>query len=265
MTSGRAIFKGLDLFTMTHRDRVQLRGREIAAVQQSPMTSLDPNFTVGHQLAEIVGAHFDLTRRDRQARVLELLEQVGLSEPSDVVKRYLHQLSGGMAQRVSIAAALAGRPKLLIADEPTTAVDVVVQAEILELLRGLQRDTGLSIVFVTHDLGVVADLCNRAVVLYAGEVVEFASVRDLVASPGHPYTRALLASHPSTRNSGLPLAGIPGTVPTPPAWPVGCHFADRCQFCVEECKAAPIALSTTATGRVVRCLRSEDVLAGGSR
>jgi peptide/nickel transport system permease protein len=260
VTNGRVLFNGLDLLQMTRSERIQLRGRDIAFVSQSPMTCLDPNFTVGHQVAEVVGVHFNLSRSDRRARALELLGQVGLPDPFDTSKRYLHQLSGGMAQRVAIAVALAGRPRLLIADEPTTAMDVAVQAEILELLRNLQRDTGLSILFVTHDLGVVADLCARAVVLYAGEVVEFGPIRDLLAEPSHPYTRALVGSDPSFGVPGQPLAGIPGTVPEPRAWPAGCHFADRCEFQSDECLGAPIALSNRAHDRVVRCLRSEHVL-----
>jgi oligopeptide/dipeptide ABC transporter ATP-binding protein len=262
VTGGTALFRGRDLFAMPARERARLRGSEIGFVSQEPMTALDPNYTVGHQLEELVGIHEGrLSRARRRERVLELLDQVGLPDPGEVAKRYPHQISGGMAQRVCIATALTGRPSLLIADEPTTALDVTVQADILDLLRRLQQQTGMSIVIITHDLGVVADLCSRAVVMYAGEVVEIGAVADLVRAPAHPYTKALLESNPATGGEGRRLATIAGAVPTPAAWPVGCHFADRCGYRVDECTTHAIALEGSESQRLARCIRSGDLLA----
>jgi peptide/nickel transport system permease protein len=261
-TAGSALFQGKDLFAMDRRERAALRGSQIGFISQEPMTSLDPNYTMGRQLGELVAIHEkQLSREQRRSRVLELLRQVGLPDPQDVARRYLHQVSGGMAQRVSIAAALAGRPALLIADEPTTALDVTIQADILDLLRRLQRDNGMSIVIITHDLGVVADLCTRAVVMYSGEVVEVGTVADLVRAPSHPYTKALLAANPAFGVAGQPLPTIAGTVPAPAAWPDGCHFADRCGYRIDACTGHPIALELPRADQLSRCVRSTDLLA----
>jgi peptide/nickel transport system permease protein len=264
--SGSAHFQGRDLFTLGERERAALRGRQIGFVSQEPMRSLDPNYTVGRQLAELVAVHDrGLSRAGRRQRVLELLGQVGLPDPAEVAGRYPHQISGGMAQRVSIAAALAGRPALLVADEPTTALDVTVQADILGLLRRLRDETGMSIVIITHDLGVVADLCDRTVVMYAGEVVEVAGVTDLMHAPSHPYTKALLASNPVFAVAGRPLPAIPGTVPAPAAWPAGCHFADRCPYRTTECTRQPITLRQPRDRQLSRCLHSDRLLAEAER
>ena len=186
---------------------------------------------------------------------------VELPDPGSVARSYPHELSGGMAQRVAIALALAGTPDLLIADEPTTALDVTVQAEILNLLRALRARTGMAVVLVTHDWGVLADLCERAVVMYAGEVVEQASVSDLYHGPRHPYTLALLAANPHLAAVGQALPAIPGTVPSPSAWPVGCHFQPRCPYATEECGVGAIPLTTVATGHDARCIHVDRLVA----
>jgi peptide/nickel transport system permease protein len=182
-----------------------------------------------------------------------------LPDPADVLRRRPGQLSGGMAQRVCIAMALAAEPKVLIADEPTTALDVTVQAEILALLRDLQHRLGMAILLVTHDWGVIADVCDRAVVMYAGEVVETATVDELYARPRHPYTAALLAANPHRANTGRPLPSISGAVPRPGEWPIGCHFQLRCPLAESACRRAPVPLSATAPGHLSRCIRAEDV------
>jgi peptide/nickel transport system permease protein len=216
------------------------------------MVALDPCFTVASQLGELVGRHDHVRGERRRARVLELLGQVGLPDPADVARRFPHQLSGGMAQRVGIACALAGRPQVLI-------VDVTVQGEILGLLRGLQAETGMAIVMITHDLGVVADLCTHAVVMYAGEVVENADVETLFAAPAHPYAKALLESNPIMGRPRTTLRSIPGTVPSPANWPTGCHFYERCPVRVAECATAPVLLESLSNGpgHAARCIRAD--------
>ncbi len=219
--------------------------------------ALDPCFTVAGQLGELIGRHEKLRGAKRRERVLELLRQVGLPDPVDTAARYPHQLSGGMAQRVSIACALAGRPRVLIADEPTTALDVTIQGEILDLLRSLQAQSGMAIVLITHDLGVVADICDRVAVMYAGEIVEIADVESIFDRSAHPYTRGLLDSNPIASKRGSPLPAIPGTVPSPARWPVGCHFHDRCPFHTAECATRPVALVSVAdtSAHDARCIR----------
>jgi peptide/nickel transport system permease protein len=257
VVAGSVVFEGVELNGAPVATRRAVRGTGIGYVSQDPMVALDPSFTVANQLGELVRRHDRSGRRARRVRVLELLGMVGLPNPADVAKRYPHQLSGGMAQRVAIACALAGRPRLLIADEPTTALDVTIQGEILELLRRLQAETGMAIVLITHDLGVVADLCGSVAVMYAGEVVERALATTLFATPAHPYTRALLASNPIASERGKELPSIAGTVPGPANWPRGCHFADRCAFRVDDCTSAPIPMITVrAEGRHdARCIR----------
>jgi peptide/nickel transport system permease protein len=259
--NGKIVFDGADLAIASKRERSRIRGTGIAYVSQDPMVALDPSFTVGSQVGELVGRHQRLKGSERRQRVLELLTQVGLPSPEDLVKRYPHQLSGGMAQRVSIACALAGNPKILIADEPTTALDVTIQGEILSLLQSLQEQEGMAIVLITHDLGVVADICDRVAVMYAGEVVEMADVNTLFSAPGHPYTRALLGANPIMAERGEPLHAIPGTVPAPAAWPQGCHFADRCSYRTAACEV-PIDLVRLAQApdHEARCIRVEELV-----
>ncbi|WP_431878724.1 dipeptide/oligopeptide/nickel ABC transporter permease/ATP-binding protein [Amycolatopsis sacchari] len=262
VTRGRIRFGDEDLTTMSQTGLRRLRGAEIALISQEPLASLDPVFTVGHQLDELVRRHRPGSRKAVRARSVELLEKVNLPEPEQVARRYVHELSGGMAQRVSIAMALSGNPKLLIADEPTTALDVTVQAEILDLLRGLQRDTGLAILLISHDWGVVADLCSRAYVMYAGQIVETGEVTELFDRPRHPYTTGLLGSMPRRGTPRTHLPGIPGSVPDPGDWPAGCHFADRCALATEECTLAPIPLLQVEPEHRTRCLHHEDVARG---
>jgi peptide/nickel transport system permease protein len=275
--AGTVVFDGQDLRGLDAQGWARVRGKGIGYISQEPMIALDPTFTVGAQIAEAVRRHHRTGRQAARDRALRLLEQVNLPDTAQVYRRYPHQLSGGIAQRVAIALALAGEPRLLIADEPTTALDVSVQAEILALLHTLQRDTGLAVLLVTHDFGVVADLCERAVVMYAGQVVESGDVRDIFAMPRHPYTVALLAANlqsAAARSSapriGIrpePLPTIAGTVPRPQDWPVGCHFQDRCGHARTACRAWPIDTVQLADGRLVRCVRVTELNArkGASR
>ena len=264
--TGQVVFEGVDLNAASARERAAVRGTGIAYISQDPMVALDPSFTVANQLGELIGRHDRTRGAARRARLLELLSLVGLPDPADVARRFPHQLSGGMAQRVAIACALAGRPRILVADEPTTALDVTIQGEILGLLRRLQEETGMAIILITHDLGVVADLCTSVAVMYAGEVVEHASVERLFAEPAHPYTRALLASNPIVAQPGTELVSIPGTVPSPADWPVGCHFADRCPVRLDACTAGPIPLLPVLgrEGHDARCLRADELVTPGA-
>jgi len=257
ITDGSIRLTGDELVGLSNKRMRSVRGARIAMISQEPMVSLDPSFRVGSQIAEAVGAHERVSRSEAAVRTRELLEAVRL-DPA-VARRYPHEISGGMAQRVAIAMALAGRPELLIADEPTTALDVTVQAEILDLLRRLQAETGMAVILVSHDWGVVADLCSRAIVMYAGEVVERAAVADVFAEPRHPYTAALLRSNPHGAVPGEPLPTIGGAVPAPHQWPVGCHFADRCPLATEACRAAPIEMVHLGGHRSSRCIRIDEL------
>ncbi|MEU6284777.1 dipeptide/oligopeptide/nickel ABC transporter permease/ATP-binding protein [Streptomyces sp. NPDC047028] len=263
ITRGQVLFEGTDLVT-SPTALTRVRGAGIAYVSQEPMVALDPTFAVGSQLAEAVRRHERCDRSTARDRVTELLDMVNIPDPDAVTRRYPHQLSGGMAQRVAIALALAGRPKLLIADEPTTALDVTVQAEILTLLRTLQDETGMAVLIVTHDWGVVADLCHRAVVMYAGQVVEEATVEEMFARPLHPYTAGLLAANPHLAREGEPLPTIPGTVPAPRDWPAGCRFAARCALADDACRQEPVTLTEPAADRLTRCLRYRQLLVEGT-
>jgi len=256
VTGGSALLGGRDIAAMTERELRQIRGAEVALISQEPVNSLDPSFTVGSQLTEVVRRHSDVSKRQAPERAAELLDMVRLPQPRELLSRYPHQLSGGMAQRVSIALALAGNPRLLVADEPTTALDVTTAAGILGLLADLRERLGMAIILITHDWGVLADLCDRALVMYAGQIVESASVEDICATPRHPYTEGLLAANPHLAPVGHELPAIPGSVPSPAAWPLGCHFQSRCRYVTDECSAAPVPLSATGAGRLTRCIHS---------
>jgi peptide/nickel transport system permease protein len=262
IAGGRIIFDGRDLAAMSDKALRAVRGREIGLISQEPMVSLTPGFRVGWQIALAIRTHHGVSRRAARARAIELLQSVQLPEPELVAQRYPHELSGGMAQRVAIARALAGDPKLLIADEPTTALDVTVQAEILELLHELKQTHDMAILLVTHDWGVVADLCDRAVVMYAGEVVEQAPLLPLFHEPLHPYTQALLASNPHHAQDAEVLPVIMGSVPRPGMWPAGCHFHPRCPIATEACETALIPLERPIADRETRCIH-HDMLAAG--
>ena len=230
-----------------------IRGARIAMVFQEPMTALNPVFTVGDQIAEVVRVHKGGSKQEARQRAIEMLETVGIPSPRERVDDYPHQLSGGMRQRVVIAMALVMNPALVIADEPTTALDVTIQAQILELLRALQQKFGTSILLITHDLGVVAETASRVIVMYGGEMVEEAPVRELFASAHHPYTEGLLNAMPQVGQERERLATIPGTVPPPTAWPTGCRFHDRCPYAWDRCAAEHPPLYTIGQRHVSRC------------
>ena len=229
-------FDGRDLLKITAEDRRKITGKDMAMIFQEPMSSLNPCFSVGFQLMEAMQTHLDLDKAQRRARAIELLEQVGIPAPESRLTSYPHQLSGGMSQRVMIAMALACNPKLLIADEPTTALDVTIQAQILELLVRLQRETGMGLVLITHSMGVVAETAERVSVQYAGQKVEEQPVAELFATPHHPYTQALLAALPE-RSLGRRLPSIPGVVPGQFDRPKGCLFSPRCTFATDLCRS----------------------------
>jgi peptide/nickel transport system permease protein len=260
VTAGHIIFDGTDLTALSDKELNRVRGPGIAFISQDPANSLDPTFTVGSQLREVIRRHHPQSRREAQAEAQRLLRLVRLPDPDTILRRRPAELSGGMAQRVCIAMALAAKPKLLIADEPTTALDVTVQAEILALLRDLQHRLGMAVLLITHDWGVLADKCERAVVMYAGEVVETAGVDHLCAQPRHPYTAALLAANPHRARTGQPLPSIPGAVPKPGEWPTGCHFQSRCPFVQPACGKGSIPLTRVASGHLSRCIRTEELV-----
>jgi dipeptide transport system ATP-binding protein len=234
VSAERLAFDGVDLIGMNARQRRKVIGKDLTMIFQEPMSSLNPCFTVGYQIDESLKAHMGLSRAERRQRSVDLLEAVGIADAEQRLRAFPHQLSGGMNQRVMIAIALACRPKLVIADEPTTALDVTIQAQILELLLELQRETGLGLVLITHDMGVVAETAERVAVFYAGQKVEEQGVEALFADPHHPYTAALLAALPE-RAVGRKLPSIPGVVPGPFDRPTGCLFSPRCRFATSRC------------------------------
>ncbi|WP_048645429.1 ABC transporter ATP-binding protein [Nitratireductor soli] len=254
-----------DLAQLTPKGFRAMRGREIAMIFQEPMTSLNPLYTVGDQIGEMISLHEPVSRQEARKRALEMLKHVEIPDAENRLDDYPHQMSGGMRQRVMIAMALACNPSLLIADEPTTALDVTIQAQILDLLRRLQKQFGMSILFVTHNLGVVAEIAHEVVVMYAGRVVEQAPVNDLFARQKHPYTKGLLACTPHAKRditeAGVrkALYSITGSVPPITDLPPGCAFAPRCDLAVEACRAVPPALMEAGAGRLSRCLRSNEL------
>jgi oligopeptide/dipeptide ABC transporter ATP-binding protein len=253
--TGRILLEETDIVRLPASDLPGLRGRRIAMIFQEPMTALNPVHRIGRQVAEAFHLHRpDLDDRTVTREVVAMLEKVRIPEPASRVSAYPHQISGGMRQRVMIAMALAARPDILIADEPTTALDVTIQAQILSLMRDLQRDTGTAIIFITHDLGVIAELCHRVAVMYAGRIVESAAVTALFRNPRHPYTQGLLAAIPRLdRTPKAPLATIEGTVPALGAMPPGCRFANRCSRVMERCRNAPPPLVEVGEGHAVAC------------
>jgi peptide/nickel transport system permease protein len=257
IVAGRVRFAEHELDRLGEAQLARLRGAEIAMISQEPVAALDPSFTVGSQIREPLRRHASLGREAASRRAIELLEQVGIPQAPRVARAYPHELSGGMAQRVAIAIALAGRPRLLIADEPTTALDVTVQAEILDLLRDLQAQTGVALLLVTHDWGVVADAASRVAVMYASQIVEQATAAEVFARPLHPYSAALLRATPSRARSGAALPTIPGTVPPVSRWPRGCRFQNRCALASDDCGQAPIPLLEPEPGRRSRCIHTE--------
>ena len=259
IVSGAIRFEGRDLLTASEAEMRKIRGNEISMIFQEPMTSLNPVLTVGRQIAETLELHQSLSAADAQSRAVEMLETVRIPEAKRRADEYPHQLSGGMRQRVMIAMALACKPKLLIADEPTTALDVTIQAQILELMLDLKEKVGAAIVLITHDLGVVAETAQRVVVMYAGRKVEEASVADLFARPMHPYTRGLMGSIPRLAGGAKRLTEIPGIVPRLNQPIIGCAFAERCAFVKERCRQEAPLFEAKAPGHFAACFESANL------
>jgi oligopeptide/dipeptide ABC transporter ATP-binding protein len=251
-------FEGTDLMALDESEMQHVRGNRIAMVFQEPMTALNPVFTIGDQIGEVARVHAGMNKREALAKAIEMLKLVGIPAPEQRAGEYPHQLSGGMRQRVVIAMALVMNPALVIADEPTTALDVTIQAQILELLADLTRRLGTSVLLITHDLGVVAENCTRVIVMYAGEVVEEASTSELFARAHHPYTEGLLGAMPRVGGEKERLATIPGTVPPPTNWPKGCRFRDRCPYSWERCETEHPPLYQLGGGHTSRCHLAEE-------
>ena len=251
--SGEILFEGKDLTKIDDEQMRQIRGNKISMIFQEPMTSLNPVFTIGYQIAEVLQLHRSMSKEQCEVETLKLLKMVGIPRAESVIKDYPFALSGGMKQRAMIAMALACQPALLIADEPTTALDVTIQAQILRLMKDLQKETGMSIMFITHDLGVIAEMSDRVIVMYAGHIVEQADVRSIFRDPRHPYTVGLLNSKPDRYTSEQRLHVIPGNVPNLLKRPQGCQFHPRCEHCMEICRAKMPPLTESADGRTVRC------------
>jgi oligopeptide/dipeptide ABC transporter ATP-binding protein len=244
MAGGRVLFQGVDVLKMSDAEIRELRGNEIAMISQEPMSSLNPVFTIGDQISEALSLHRDLDKAAAAEEAVRMLERVEIPEAAARAEDYPHQLSGGMRQRVMIAMALSCGPTLLVADEPTTALDVTIQAQILELLDSLKRNLGMAVLLITHDLGVVAEHASRILVMYAGRIVEQGPVDDVLAHPMHPYTRGLLASQPGLGTFQGKLAAIPGIVPKLTELPRGCRFRDRCELAVTACESEdPVPIS----------------------
>ena len=256
---GSVVFQGRELLGLGERAMRSIRGPGIGMIFQEPMTSLNPVFTIGEQLMETVRVHERVGRNAQRERAIDMLARVGIATPERRLHDYPHQLSGGMRQRVMIAMALACSPKLLIADEPTTALDVTIQQQILELLLDLREELKMAIVIITHNMGVVAETADRVIVMYAGKIVERAPVGELFARPAHPYTRGLLESIPTLTDERERLKTIPGTLPNPAALPRGCRFEPRCSFRVDACAAAVPPLLAMGAGHESACIRRNEL------
>jgi peptide/nickel transport system ATP-binding protein len=270
---GQVTFEGRNLVGLPRRDLAEIRGRDIAMIFQEPQARLNPSLKIGLQIAEVLERHRGMSRTEAWARAVELLQDVEIASARAVVHAYPHELSGGMCQRVLIATALACKPKLLIADEPTTALDVTVQAQILELLKRIQKDAGMAMIFVTHDLGIAADICDRAIVMYAGQIVERSEIRPMFAKPRHPYTEGLLRSMPRAKFDAAPagadrgryrLPTIRGVSPPPWAHPSGCRFHPRCDYAVAGlCDREHVLLRDAGGGDFARCVRLAELALAG--
>jgi len=265
IVGGQVLFKGRDLLTLSEDEMRRVRGREIAMIFQEPMTSLNPVMRIGDQITEVVRLHRDMTKKEAWTQAVEMLRLVRIPEPERRAHEYPHQLSGGMRQRVMIAMALANKPDLLIADEPTTALDVTIQAQILELMLDLQKELGMGLILITHDLGVVAQTAQRVIVMYAGKKVEEADVETLFARPRHPYTRGLMASIPAVPTQQTKgndrLAEIPGTVPSLTRLPQGCAFAPRCALAIDRCHQEYPPLQDFGGPHLAACWRAAEAVA----
>lgn len=250
---GEIIFKGEDLLKKSEKEMRKIRGNHISMIFQEPLTSLNPVFTIGYQICDILHMHQGLDKKQAREKAIEMLKKVRIPSPELVIDEYPHQLSGGMRQRVMIAMALACNPDILIADEPTTALDVTIQAQIMHLLKDLQMENHTSIILITHDLGVVAQIAKRVMVMYAGLAVEYADVNSIFKQPLHPYTSGLLRSIPSPTDKKDTLFSIKGSIPSPKDYPAGCRFSPRCEDCMEICAKKAPPLVTLEDGRKVRC------------
>lgn len=257
VTAGRILFEDTDLLNLAEAEKHKVRGKRIAMIFQDPATALNPLFTIGSQIEDVLRAQRSGSRADIRGRVCQLLADVGLPDPAQMVNTYPHQLSGGQQQRAMIAVSLAAEPDVIIADEPTTALDVTIQAQILDLLRGLQSEREISVIFITHDLGIVAEVCQKVVVLYAGRVVEKGPVDTIFSAPQHPYTRGLLAALPRPGSRGSDLSVIPGTVPSGLAPIAGCAFAPRCDFAMDHCRVRQPSFTDFGQGQGSACFLHE--------
>ncbi len=258
VTNGEVLFNGEDLLKKSDNEIRKIRGNRLSMIFQEPMSSLNPAMRIDKQLMEGIRLHTDLSKEQALDKAREILEQVGIPDPNRVLKNYPHQLSGGMSQRVMIAMAMSCEPELLIADEPTTALDVTIQAQILDLMQKIQKDKGMGILLITHDLGVVAEICSKVVVMYAGKIVEEAPVHDLFKNPQHPYTQGLIASVPKLGSGVKILPSIPGSVPDLTSMPKGCRFAPRCKYCQEKCKTEQPPLIKISENQKVSCWLKEE-------
>ena len=256
IVSGEIIFEGEDLLKKSKKEMRKIRGNKISMIFQDPMTSLDPVVTVGDQIAEVIRLHQATSRKEAQQKAVDMLELVGI--PGERYNEYPHQFSGGMKQRVIIAIALACHPSLLIADEPTTALDVTIQAQILELMANLRREFGSSMLLITHDLGVVAEVCDNVAIMYAGEIVEYGDLRHIYRNASHPYTEGLFGSIPNLNDETDRLKPIRGLMPDPADLPAGCSFAPRCPYATDRCRAEDPATYEIEPGHLVKCHRYAD-------
>jgi oligopeptide/dipeptide ABC transporter ATP-binding protein len=254
---GEIIFRGRDLLKLDNESMRRLRGKELSMIFQEPMTSLNPVLTIGYQVAEVLTTHLGLSKKEATAKATELLRAVRIPSPEIRIREYPHQMSGGMRQRVMIAMAIACNPSLLIADEPTTALDVTIQAQILDLLKSIRERSNMAMLLITHDIGVIAENADKAAVMYAGRIMEISEVTNILETPRHPYTMGLLDSLP--KRKGIPLKPISGSVPRPDSLPPGCKFSNRCRFMIPECQRDEPVLREIVTGQFVRCIRSEEI------
>ncbi len=255
---GNILFEGREIRKLSNRELRSIRGNDIAMIFQEPMTSLNPVYTCGRQIEEAIIMHQKISARKARNKTIDLLRMIGIPNPEKRVDEYPHQLSGGMRQRIMIAIALSCHPKLLIADEPTTALDVTIQAQILELIRDLRNQLSMSMILITHDLGVVAEMTRRVIIMYAGEIVEEADVISIFRHPMHPYTRGLLASIPRLNETKKELDVIEGVVPSPDAMPKGCRFSPRCTECMDRCRMEAPPRVDLGGGHVARCWQIAD-------
>ena len=260
---GEVLFKGKDLLRLDRESKRRLRGNEISMIFQEPMTSLNPVLTIGYQIAEVLVTHRNMSEKEAEDKAADLLKAVRIPSPEVRIGEYPHQMSGGMRQRVMIAMAIACNPSLLIADEPTTALDVTIQAQILELIQGLREERRMSILFITHDLGIIAENASRVGIMYAGRLMELGDTAEIFNNPGHPYTRGLLESIP--KGKGTPLNPIPGSVPRPEEFPEGCKYSGRCKYVLDKCRRNDPEFLEVTPGHFVRCLRTDEISWNSSR